>query len=148
MKFLRSLEPLALLVLRWVLALIFIVHGYPKLVHPTDAMKEFFVAHGLPGYFLHVAAVLECFGSVLLFLGLFTRPAALLLAIEMGVAIWKVHSVHGLIAVKEYEFPLTLAAACLALATIGAGLVSADHLLFGENGKTRRRYTKSSRDRD
>jgi putative oxidoreductase len=148
MKFLRGLEPLALLALRWVLALIFIVHGYPKLVHPTDGMREFFVAHGLPGYFLSVAGVLECFGSVMLFLGLFTRPAALLLTIEMGVAIWKVHSVRGLIAVKEYEFPLTLAAACLVLATIGAGLFSTDHLLFGEDGKSRRRPTKSSRDRD
>jgi putative oxidoreductase len=145
MKFLKNLEPLGLLALRWVLALIFIVHGYPKLVHPTDAMREFFLAHGLPGYFLSAAGVFECFGSVLLFLGLFTRPAALLLAIEMGVAIWKVHSAHGLIAVKEYEFPLALAAACLVLATVGAGLASADHLLFGEDSK-RRRHRKSTKD--
>ena len=145
MKFLKSLEPLGLLALRCVLALIFPTHGYPKLVHPTAAMREFFVAHGLPAYFLGVAGVLECFGSVLLFLGLFTRPAALLLTIEMAIAIWKVHSVHGILAVKEYEFPLALAAGCFVLATVGAGLASADHLVLGENGK-KRRTTKSSKE--
>jgi putative oxidoreductase len=144
MKFMKSLEPLSLLALRCVWGLIFLVHGYPKLVHPTEVMREFFVAHGLPGFFLSVAGVLECFGAVLLFVGLFTRPAALLLMMEMAVAIWKVHSTHGIMAVKEYEFPLALAAGCLALATIGAGRVSLDHLVFGEDGK-KRRSAKSSK---
>lgn len=138
MKVLKGLEPLALLALRWVLALIFLVHGYPKLVHPTEAMRDFFVSHGLPGYFLSISGILECFGSLLLFLGLFTRPAALILAIEMAVAIWKVHSAHGILSVKDYEFPLSVAAACFLLATIGAGLVSADHLILAENRKKRR----------
>jgi putative oxidoreductase len=138
MKFLRGLKPLALLALRLVLGLIFLVHGYPKLVHPTEAMHSFFISHGLPGYFLNIAAILECFGSVLLFVGLFTRPAALLLAIEMAIAIWKVHSARGILAVADYEFPLSLAAGCFILATIGAGLLSADHLLFGENRQRRR----------
>jgi putative oxidoreductase len=138
MKFAKSLESLALLGLRIVLGLIFLAHGYPKLVHPTDAMREFFIAHGLPGYFLGVSGILECFGAVLLFVGLFTRPAALLLAIEMGVAIWKVNSAHGIMVVRDYEFPLALASGCLVLATIGAGLASADHLVFGEDGKKRR----------
>jgi putative oxidoreductase len=145
MKFLKSLEPLALLALRCVLGLIYLTHGYPKLVHPTEAMRDFFVSHGLPGYFLSVAGVLECFGAVLLFVGLFARPAALLLAIEMCVAIWKVHSAHGIMAVKEYEFPLALAAACFVLATAGAGVASADHLILGEDGK-KRRSSRSSKD--
>src|SRR5271170_4179297 len=108
-------------------------------------MREFFLAHGLPGYFLSAAGIFECFGSVLLFLGLFTRPAALLLAVEMGVAIWKVHSGHGIMVVKEYEFPMAVGAACFALATVGAGLASLDHLLFGEGGK-KKRTTKSGKD--
>jgi putative oxidoreductase len=145
MKFMRSLAPLGLLLLRCVVGLIFLVHGYPKLVHPTPAMHDFFVAHGLPGYFLNVAAILECFGSILIFAGLFTRPAALLLAGEMAIAIWKVHSAHGIMAVKDYEFPLVLAAACFALATVGPGLISGDHLFFGEDGR-KRRVTKSSKD--
>jgi|SRR5579863_662384 len=138
MKFLDRLRPLGLLVLRVALALIFLYHGYPKLVHADPAMRAAFVQHGLPAYFVGLAGILETFGAALLFLGLFARPAALLLAMEMGVAIWKVHSGHGIMVVKEYEFPMAVGAACFALATVGAGLASLDHLLFGEGGKKRR----------
>jgi putative oxidoreductase len=99
-------------------------------------MQSFFIQHGLPGYFVYVAGVLEVFGGVLLFLGLFTRGAALLLAIEMVVAIWKVHSGQGYLAVHNYEFPLALATGSFALATIGAGKLSLDHPLF-EGGRSR-----------
>jgi putative oxidoreductase len=133
MKNLSSLQPLGLLLLRAALGIIFITHGYPKLAHGAG-MQRFFIEHGLPGYFLYVAGVLELFGGGLLLLGLFTRGAALLLAIEMGVAIWKVHGSRGILAVHEYEFPLAMAMGCLALATIGAGIISIDHLLFGNGG--------------
>jgi putative oxidoreductase len=145
MKFMKGLEPLALLVLRLTLGLIFLVHGYPKLAHPTDAMHQFFISHGFPGYFLGLSGTLECFGALLLFAGLFTRPAALLLAIEMAVAIWRVHATHGILAVKDYEFPLAMAAGCLVLASIGAGLASLDHLVFGGDTR-RRRAAKNGRD--
>jgi putative oxidoreductase len=131
-RFLDSLRPVALLVLRIALGIIFISHGYPKLAHLRGGtqMQGFFVEHGLPGYFLYVAGVIETFGGGLLLLGLFTRGAAVLLAIEMSVAIWKVHSLHGYLAVHDYEFPLALATACFALATVGAGLISVDQFLF------------------
>jgi len=146
MKFLRTFEPLSLLALRLALALIFVYHGYPKLAHPTEQMREFFTSHGFPAYFVGLAGIIECFGALLLAIGLFTRPAALVLVGEMIVAIAKVHSAHGLIAVKDYEFPLTLAAACLVLATVGAGLVSADHVVFGEGAKKRRATKSTSKD--
>ena len=132
MKFLDSLRPVGLLVLRIALGIIFIAHGYPKVAHLRGGvqMQNFFVEHGLPGYFLYISGVLETFGGGLLLLGLFTRGVAVLLGIEMCVAIWKVHSGHGYLAVRDYEFPLTLAAACFALATIGAGLISLDQPLF------------------
>jgi putative oxidoreductase len=134
MKSLNSLQPLGLLLLRLALAVIFFSHGYPKLAHSSTQMQAFFVQHGLPAYFVYVAGVLEVFGSLLLLLGLFTRGAALLLAIEMTVAIWKVHSLNGYLAVHDYEFPMALATACFALATVGAGKVSADYPLY-EGGK-------------
>jgi putative oxidoreductase len=128
-----------LLVLRIALGIIFISHGYPKLAHLRGGtqMQGFFVEHGLPGYFLYVAGVIETFGGGMLLLGLFMRGAALLLAIEMSVAIWKVHSLHGYLAVHDYEFPLSLATACFALATVGAGLISLDQFLFEGGGKAR-----------
>jgi len=131
MAHLSALQPFSLVALRIVLAIIFMSHGYPKLVHSSANMQTFFIEHGLPGYFVYVAGILETVGGGLLMLGLFTRVAALLLALEMCVAIWKVHSLHGYFAVHEYEFPLALAATCFALATIGAGVLSLDQVLFG-----------------
>jgi putative oxidoreductase len=100
-------------------------------------MQGFFVQHGLPGYFVYISGVLEVFGAILLALGLFTRATALLLAIEMGVAIWKVHSTGSYLAVHNYEFPLAMLAGSFALATVGAGLLSLDHVLFEGGGKLR-----------
>jgi putative oxidoreductase len=137
MKSLNSLQPLGLLVLRVCLGLIFFSHGYPKLAHSSKGMQEFFVLHGLPGYFLYISGVLEVFGAILLVLGLFTRAAALLLAIEMGVAIWKVHNTGSYLAVHNYEFPLAMLAGSFALATVGAGLLSLDQPLFEGSGKSR-----------
>ena len=82
MKFLNSLQPVGLLILRLSLALIFFSHGYPKVARSAAGMQEFFVQHGLPGYFVYIAGVLEVFGAILLVLGVFTRAAALLLAVS------------------------------------------------------------------
>src|SRR5260370_7389458 len=108
MKSVNSLQPLGLLVLRVALALIFFAHGYPKLAHSGAGMQGFFVEHGLPGYFVYISGVMEVFGALLLVLGLFTRAAALLLAIEMGVPIWKVHTTGRYLPVHNYEFPLPM----------------------------------------
>ncbi len=135
MKFLSFLEPLGLLALRVSLGIIFFFHGYPKLAYLGAGMQGFFVQHGLPGYFVYVSGILEVFGGLLLVLGLFTRPAALLLAAEMTVAIWKVHSDGGYLAVHNYEFPLALAAGCFALSTVGAGMISMDYPLYERGGR-------------
>ncbi|HYL86239.1 MAG TPA: DoxX family protein [Candidatus Angelobacter sp.] len=135
MKSLNALQPLGLLALRIALGIIFFSHGYPKLAHLGAGMQGFFVQHGLPGYFVYISGALEVFGGALLVLGLFTRPVALLLAIEMMVAIWKVHSSGGYLAVHNYEFPLALLTACFALATVGAGTLSLDQPLFEGGGR-------------
>jgi putative oxidoreductase len=145
LKFLSSLQPLGLLILRVILGLIFLTHGYPKLTRSATALQNMFVQHGLPAKLVYVAGVLETFGSLLLIVGLFARPAALLLAVEMGVAILKVHGGHGVMALSEYEFPLALGSACLALATTGAGAASLDHLLLGESSPGRSRPVRTAR---
>ena len=137
MKSLNSLQPLGLLLLRSAVGIIFVYHGYPKLLHQGAGMQGFFTQHGLPAYFVYVSGMLEVFGGGLLVLGLFARLAGLLLAIEMGVAIWKVHSSAGITAVHNYEFPLALGTAAFAIATVGAGMLSLDWLLF-EGGRLSR----------
>lgn len=137
MKFLNNLQPLGLLLLRGALAIIFIYHGYPKLAHPGGG-QQFYVQHGLPGYSVFLAGVLELFGGLLLGLGLFTRVAALLLTIELGIMLWKTHAGMNYYSVGSYALPLVLATACFALATTGAGAASVDHVLFGGGGRSSR----------
>jgi putative oxidoreductase len=86
-RLLDKLQPLSLLTLRAILGVIFLYHGYRKLTHTHGNLQAVFVEHGLPPHFVYLSGTLETFGGGLLLLGLFTRPAALLLAIEMCVAI-------------------------------------------------------------
>jgi putative oxidoreductase len=144
-KFLGSFQPFGLLVLRIALGVIFLTHGYPKLTRSASAMQGMFVQHGLPAQLVYVAGVLETFGGILLILGLFSRPVALLLTAEMAVAIVKVHGSRGVLALHEYEFPLALGAASFALAAVGAGAISTDHLLFGEGSASRARPARPAK---
>jgi len=130
MRFLDALRPLGLLVLRLALGLIFIYHGYPKLFGDARHYAEIFTQIGFANGTSYAIGTLEVFGGALLIAGFFTRPIALLLAAEMAVAIWKVHLAKGVLAVREYEFALVCGAACLALATTGAGKASLDELLM------------------
>jgi putative oxidoreductase len=130
MRFLDGLRPLGLLILRLALGLIFVFHGYPKLFGDPRHAAEMFTQMGFANGTSYAVGALEVFGGILLALGFFTRPIALLLAIEMGVAIWKVHLSKGYLAVHEYEFALIVGAASLALATSGPGVISLDELLI------------------
>ncbi|HXW55464.1 MAG TPA: DoxX family protein [Candidatus Cybelea sp.] len=139
MQSLETLKPLALLLLRGVVGMIFLYHGLPKLAHAQQWAQNF--GHmGFPGYFAYIAGVLEVFGGAILILGMFTRIAGLLLAIEMAVAVVKV---HGLLthpsSVHSYEFPLVLCVASLVLAAVGPGAISVDQVLFERRSVAARR---------
>jgi putative oxidoreductase len=138
METLEKLRPLALLLLRAALGVIFIYHGYPKLHHASATMAMF--SHlGFPRYFAVVSGVLETFGGGLLILGLFTRIVGLLLAGEMVIALWRVHGMFtNPMAVSHYEFPMALAASAFTLACLGAGAISMDHAIFRARGTARK----------
>ena len=129
-----KLRPLALLLLRLGLGIIFVYHGFPKLfTHTHEALREF-PRMGFPSYFVYVAGIVEFFGGCLLIVGLFTRIAALLIAGEMAIAIWRVPLPHGgVMAVSNYQFPLALAVAAFTLVAVGAGAVSLDRAIFKNN---------------
>ena len=138
MQFLEKLKPLGLLVLRWAVGASFLYHGYPKLSDPARWLKAF-PGMGFPSYFAYVSGILEVFGGGLLIVGLFTRGAALLLAIEMGLVVGRTKlPVVGIYSFGEYEFQLILGAAAIALTTIGAGMISLDAFTF----EARRKGTK------
>jgi putative oxidoreductase len=130
MSFLKKLEPFALLLLRCGLALVFIYHGYPKLFGERERIIEAFQAIGLPAFVVYLTGAVEFFGGAALALGLLTPIAGLLLLLDMCAAMWKYNFNEGIYAVREYELPLTLGLACLAVAATGAGPFSLDRLFF------------------
>ena len=119
-----------LLVLRVVAGLVFAAHGAQKVFQFTiPGTIGSFAEMGVP--FAEIAgpvvAFVELVGGVLLALGLFARPAGILLAIDMLVALILVHLPAGLwVADGGYEFVAVLGAAALALAFTGAGRFSLD----------------------
>ncbi|MBZ5661816.1 MAG: DoxX family protein [Acidobacteriia bacterium] len=144
MQFLERLKPLGLLVLRVALGASFLFHGYPKIGDPAHWLKAF-PGFGFPSYFAYISGILEVFGGGLLVLGLFTRGAALLLAIEMGLVLGRTRiPAVGIYAFGQYELPLLLGAMALALATMGAGVISIDAFTF-ESG---RKSSKKSKKKD
>ena len=85
--------PRLLSILRIVVAFLFIQHGTQKLFgFPSTAESP---SPELAQLWL-VAGVLETFGGLAIFLGLFTRPVALVLSGEMAVAYFLVHAPESL----------------------------------------------------
>jgi putative oxidoreductase len=126
------IRPSAALVARLVLGVIMVVHGAQK-VFPRGALYQFaqYVAHmGFPYWVGYVAAFTELFGGAFLILGLLVHLAALGVAIDMAVAIIKVHLHHGLTGQQGYEFPLALFALAIVLIGTGPGHLAADTYMF------------------
>lgn len=128
-KSLSNAQPIALLLLRCGAGIVFLYHGYPKLVH-ARAWGPAFVHMGFPSYFAYLAGFLESIGGIFLVLGLATRASALLLAVEMMVAFFRVDLPWSAPwQVDRYELSLLLAVGSLALASFGGGRISMDNLI-------------------
>src|SRR5438876_9837649 len=125
-------QPWGLTVLRVVVGAVFLMHGCQKLfVWGFHGVAGFLGPLGVPAP--AVAAVLltlvEFVGGALLVLGLFTRWAAWLLAIDMVVAILLVHLKKGFFNPQGFEYPLTLLAANIAIALAGPGAGAVDGVI-------------------
>lgn len=127
------------LILRVVLGLTMAAHGYNKFFGKggLKGTAGWFDSMGMkPGMFhARVAATTEMAAGLGLAVGLLTPiPAAGFVAL-MFVAAWTVHKDNGFFIVKEgYEYNLVLAASAVGIATIGAGKLSLDHVLFSSSG--------------
>ena len=120
-------------VLRVVLGIIFLVHGWQKLFgFGFHGVAGFFGTLGipLPAITSIVVTLVEFFGGLALLLGLFTRWAAILIAIDMFGAIFFVHLKNGFFNhVQGYEYPLILAVSALSFVWGGPGPLSLDAVL-------------------
>ena len=133
------LVDLALLIARVAIGVCFVIHGLGKLGLVGTGSMEGFVAWlrelGVPRAAVQarMAMLSELTGGSLLALGLFTRPACLLLAFTMFVAGRIGHRGAGYLITNNppgAEYTINLAAICLCIALLGPGRLSLDALIF------------------
>jgi putative oxidoreductase len=128
---------LGLLVLRLTLGVVFLAHGAQKAFGAFggpgfEGATGFIGSLGFrPARFWAALAVGgELAAGVLFFLGLLTPLAGLLVLATMAVAIAKVHGPKGFFVQDGgFEYNLVLIIAALAVAAIGPGAFSLDHVL-------------------
>src|ERR1700758_4271837 len=127
-----------MLILRLVLGVTLAAHGFNKFFGGgrIAGTARWFESIGMKyGTFQAVvAATTEVTAGLGLAAGLLTPiPAAGFVAL-MLVAAWTVHRANGFFIVKEgWEYNLVLALSAVAVATLGAGRLSLDWLIFGKN---------------
>jgi putative oxidoreductase len=111
-------------ILRVMVGIVFLAHGGQKVfVYGFSGVSGAFGQMGIPmptvlGPFV---AVLELVGGMMLIVGVGTRWVSILFAIEMAVAVLKVHLSGGFFLPQGFEFALTMFAACCAVALEGPG---------------------------
>lgn len=79
-------EDFGRLLLRLAVGGLMFFHGFHKLMDGTDGIAAMLVAKGLPGFIAYGVLVGEVLAPILIVIGVFTRPAALVLAFTMVVA--------------------------------------------------------------
>jgi putative oxidoreductase len=124
-RFLDNLQPWGALLLRLVLGLSIVVHGYQKVSTHTalDHFVHSVVALGLPYWLAYVSAATEFIGGILVVLGLFTRFVSAMIAINMLVALFTVGIHQGF---GVYNYIADLAAIAIMLLFYGAGALALD----------------------
>lgn len=111
-------------ILRVMVGIVFLAHGGQKVfVYGFSGVQGAFGQMGIPmptvvGPFV---ALLELVGGMMLVVGVGTQWVSILLAIEMAVAVLKVHLSHGFFLPGGFEYALMMFAASCAIALEGPG---------------------------
>ena len=123
------------LVLRLALGILILLHGVAKISSGVSGVGGMLASHGLPSALAYLVYIGEIVAPVLLIIGLYTRPAAWIVAINMVVAIWLVHMKDLLVIGKNGGWALELQGmflvGAIAVALLGAGRFS----VGGSSGK-------------
>ena len=135
-EFLGGARGVALLFLRLVAGIAFMIHGWPKIQHPMSWMPP---TAPVPGALQLAAAVAEFGGGLCWVIGALTPFASFLILCTMAFATFAVHvrmghpfvdtsSTHG----PSYESALGYLAISVLFLIVGPGRLSVDSLLFGK----------------
>jgi putative oxidoreductase len=116
------------LLLRLAVGGLMLFHGASKLVHGVSGIVGLVRSRGLPGFVGYAVLIGEMVAPFLIVIGLFTRPAALVLALNMVVAIWLVH-LRDLFQIGQgggyaLELQLLYLVGAMSIALLGAGRYS------------------------
>jgi len=126
---LRSLEPRALSLLRIIVGFTYTLHGLQKLFGAFGGLGGQGGTAAF-GSLIWTAGVLECFGGLLILLGLLTRPVAFLLCGQMAVAYFRSHAPRGFWPILNGgELAVLYCFVFLYLCIAGPGSVSLDRLI-------------------
>lgn len=121
-------EDLGKLLLRLTLGVLTLLHGIAKVAGGVAGIVAMVEKAGLPGGFGYLVYVGEVLAPLLVIVGLWTRPAALVVAISMLAAIALVHPHELWLLGKQGGWALELQGfflfTALAIALLGAGRYS------------------------
>lgn len=128
-----AVRDFALLLLRLVLGVVFVAHGYQHWFgEGMAATAREFAGHGVPQPQLtaYLVGTVELIGGTFLAIGLLTTIAASVLALLVLAAGYFVHLPQGFFADSGgVEYPLVLAAALFIIVVFGTGRASLDGVL-------------------
>ena len=121
-------EDLGKFLLRATLAILILFHGVAKIRHGIDPITGMIVKAGLPAAVAYLVYIGEVLAPVLVLIGIWTRLAALVIAINMTVAVLLVHTSQFFTLAKTGGWTLELQCmyfiGALAVALLGAGRFS------------------------
>jgi putative oxidoreductase len=136
--FYASAAPWGYPIIRFIAGVIVMAHGYMKLFHgaagPVAANVLTPLGFPVPIVWAYFLGILEFFGAALMAIGLFTRPIALMLAVEMAIVTFAWHFGNGYFFSAPrggYEYPLLLTILYFGIFLRGGG----EHSLDGAIGK-------------
>lgn len=85
---------LGVILLRWTLAILMIFHGWAKVTGGVSGIEGMLAGKGLPGVLAYGVYIGELVAPLMLLAGVWVVPAALIIAINMAVAVGLAHMGH------------------------------------------------------
>lgn len=90
----NTLDDLSKLLLRLVLGILILFHGWAKVRHGVGGIEAMLAVRGLPAFLAWGAYLGEVLAPLLIILGVYTRLGAALITLNMVVALALAHSGH------------------------------------------------------